>query len=243
MTDIIKYQAGEDTVTLSSDIIRKSLVSGDGKVTEQEVMMFLKLCEYQHLNPFLKEAYLIKYGSSPATMITGKATFLKRAYSHPKYQGHKTGISPDGATAWAEVYVEKYQVPIRTEVDYDEYVGRKKNGEINSMWRSKPRTMLKKVALVQALREAFPDTFAGLYSEEEADSMVEVTEVSEYITEGQAAQLKEEYEKHSVDDDKFKEFFAINTIDELPAKKFKECMALLEGCPAKKKERTPGEDG
>ena len=174
--EIIKYQAGEDTITLSPDIIRKSLVSGDGTVTDQEIAMFLKLCEYQHLNPFLKEVYLIKYGSSPATMITGKATFLKRAYNHPKYRGHKTGISTDGLTAWAEVYVDEYTTPIKCEVDYDEYVGKKKDGSITKIWRTKPVTMLTKVSKAQAKREANPEDLARLYLSEEFDQETKPTE-------------------------------------------------------------------
>ena len=172
MNEIVKYKAGEVTVELSSETVRKYLVSGSGTITDQEVMMFLKLCEYQKLNPFLREVYLIKYGDkNPATMVTGKETFLKRAYRHPQYRGHKTGISSDGQVAWAEVYVEGYSVPIRCDVDYKEYVGRKNDGTVNSMWASKPNTMLKKVALVQALREAFPETFGGMYSQEEINSI------------------------------------------------------------------------
>jgi len=236
--EIIKYQAGEDTITLSPDIIRKSLVSGDGTVTDQEIAMFLKLCEYQHLNPFLKEVYLIKYGSSPATMITGKATFLKRAYNHPKYRGHKTGISTDGLTAWAEVYVDEYTTPIKCEVDYDEYVGKKKDGTVNSMWKGKPRTMLKKVALVQALREAFPDTFAGLYSEEEADSMTNVGEVVEYITEKQLSTIVDMINDKEADEEKFKVFMGVESLEKIPAKEFNKAMAALKS----KKKRQPGEE-
>jgi phage recombination protein Bet len=169
--EVTKYQAGDNTVELTPDIIRKYLVSGQGKVTDQEIMMFIKLCEYQKLNPFLREVYLIKYGNDPATMVTGKETFLKRAYRHPKYKGHQTGISKDGETAWAEVYVAGYQVPIRCEVDYNEYVGRKRDGTLNKMWREKPRTMLKKVALCQSLREAFPEEYDGLYSLEETNTI------------------------------------------------------------------------
>jgi phage recombination protein Bet len=153
---------------LSKSIIKQYLVSGDAdKVTDQEVMMFMSLCKFQKLNPFLREAYLIKYGNSAATIVTGKETFLKRAAKNPKYRGHKTGISDDGLIAWAEVYVEGYECPIRCEVDYEEYVGRKRDGSVTAMWKTKRRTMLKKVALVQALREAFPEDFGGMYSEEE----------------------------------------------------------------------------
>ena len=53
------------------------------------------------------------------------------------------------------------------EVSFDEYAGRKKDGSLNSQWSKKPATMIRKVAQVQALREAFPSNLAGLYTAEE----------------------------------------------------------------------------
>lgn len=41
--------------------------------------MFINLCKYAGLNPWLKEAYCIKYGNEPATMVVGKEAFMKRA--------------------------------------------------------------------------------------------------------------------------------------------------------------------
>ena len=159
---------GGDEITLSPQIVKQYLVSGDAsKVSDQEIMMFMALCKFQKLNPFLREAYIIKYGTAPATIVTGKEAFLKRAKRNPKYQGHRTGINDDSTIAWAEVYVEGYLHPIRCEVDYEEYAGRKRDGSITEMWEKKKRTMLKKVALVQSLREAFPDDFGGMYSEDE----------------------------------------------------------------------------
>lgn len=168
---ITKYlsMTGEE-IQLSPEIVKSYLVSGDAeKVTDQEVMMFLALCRFQKLNPFLKEAYLIKYGNAPATMVTGKETFLKRAVKNPRYRGHKVGINEDATEAWAEVYVENYDIPVRVEVEYEEYVGRKSDGTVTKMWETKRKTMLKKVALVQALREAFPEDLGGMYSPEEVE--------------------------------------------------------------------------
>jgi len=74
MDSIVKFKAesGEE-VTLSPDVVKRYLVSGDpSKVSDQEVMMFLKLCQYQRLNPFLNEAYLVKFGNEPAQIIVGK---------------------------------------------------------------------------------------------------------------------------------------------------------------------------
>ena len=175
--EIVKYETPQGEVVLTPEIVRKYLVSGSVPVSDQEIKMFLSLCIYQKLNPFLREVYLIKYKEGqPAAMVTGKETFLKRAVRNPKYAGHKTGITANDAgdvvSAWAEVYVSGYQVPIRCEVDFEEYCQytydyQTKKKKANRMWAEKPKTMLKKVALVQALREAFPEDFGGLYSQEE----------------------------------------------------------------------------
>ena len=183
----VEYKCGEETVKLSPSIIRQYLVNGNGEVTDQEVVMFLNLCRFQHLNPFLREAYLIKFGNQPATIVTGKDAITKRAMRNPKYAGQQAGVAvykPDSgeleyrtgslvmpgeqvAGGWAKVFVKGYDVPIEVSVSFQEYVGTTKNGEINSQWSKKPATMIRKVALVQALREAFPEDLGGLYASEE----------------------------------------------------------------------------
>ena len=59
---------------LTADTVKNYLVSGNGAATDQEVMMFIELCKAQRLNPFIREAYLIKFGNSPANIgiVTGK---------------------------------------------------------------------------------------------------------------------------------------------------------------------------
>ena len=183
----IEYKCGEETVKLSPSIIRNYLVSGNGNVTDQEVGMFLNLCRFQHLNPFLREAYLIKFGNQPATIVTGKEAITKRAYRNPKFAGLQAGVvifHPESGEleyrngsllmtneqlvgGWAKVYVKDYTVPIEAVVSFQEYVGTKNDGSINGQWAKKPATMIRKVALVQALREAFPEDLGGLYASEE----------------------------------------------------------------------------
>lgn len=193
-------------VKLSPAIIRTWLLPPDSKATDQEIVMFLKLCQYQKLNPFLREAYLIKYGTAAATIVTGKETFLKRANVDKRYKGHKVWthditLGTDGSItdmqATAEVYKDGYTVPVSVTVDYTEYVGKKSDGSLNKMWREKPRTMIKKVALVQALREAFPDNFAGMYSPEEITD-VDMTSLPENTIpqppEGQPVETEEPQE-------------------------------------------------
>lgn len=202
---VTEYESNGETVKLSPQTIRNYLVRGDGKVTDQEVMMFLSLCKFQHLNPFLKEAYLIKFGNSPATIVTGKEVFTKRAKRNPNYTGKQAGIilqdkqsgviiEREGTMylpeqenlvgGWAKVYINGYTQPEYASVSFDEYAGRKSNGELNSQWATKPATMIRKVALVQALREAFPEDYTGLLSPEE------IPEAGELIFDDTAPQVE-----------------------------------------------------
>lgn len=208
----IKYRAGGEEVELSPELIRSYLVSGDGdKVTDQEVMMFLNLCRYNHLNPWLKEVYLIKYNNSPATMVPGKEAFMKRAERNPSFAGIECGVvvwdgqgfdHRQGAAfypaygdtligGWAKVYRTDRQFPIYAECSLDEYVGRKANGEVNSQWASKSATMIRKVAVMQALREAFPNDFGALYGAEEQG----IDEPREETTKTIPAEAQQQYVK------------------------------------------------
>ena len=87
---LIQTDTGE--IKLSSAIVKNYLVAGGGNVSDQEVKLFIALCSAQKLNPFIREAHLIKYGSSPATMVVSKDVYQKRADKHPEYKGKKAGI-------------------------------------------------------------------------------------------------------------------------------------------------------
>lgn len=181
-----EYECNGLIVKITPNIIRNYFVSGGGNITDAEVVMFLNLCKYQRLNPYLREAHCIKYGSNPATMVTGKEVYTKRAMRNPAYAGQQAGVvvlREDGSFenrigalvlksdkligGWAKVYVRNYEVPIEISVGLDEYIGLKNDGSVNQQWSKKPATMIRKVALVQALREAFPEDLQGLYGAEE----------------------------------------------------------------------------
>lgn len=191
---LVTFETDNGEVALSPQIVRDYLVNGQGRVTDQEVQLFLRLCQYQRLNPFLREAYLIKYGDSqPATIVTGKEVFTKRAARHPQFAGQDAGvIATDSAGAviersgaavfpgetlvggWAKVYRADRKVPTCMAVTLAEYAKVNARGELQKNWRDMPATMIRKVALVQALREAFPEQLQGLYSEEEEAPIAEV---------------------------------------------------------------------
>jgi len=183
---LVKYETEHGEITLSPEIVKRYLVSGDAdRVTDQEMMMFLALCKYQRLNPFLREAYLIKFGDSPATIVTGKETFTKRAAAKQICKGWEAGVivqtkqgieqRPGAFVApgeeliggWARVHRQDWSIPLEVTVSLSEYQRYNSRGEIMRNWREMPATMIRKVALVQALREAMPQEFQGMYSPEE----------------------------------------------------------------------------
>ena len=202
------FIAGGEEIKLTPEIVRNYLVSGNKEaVTLQELAMFMNLCKFSKLNPWAKEVYCIKYGNEPATMVVGKEAFQKRAEANPMYDGSEAGIivynketgvvdyrkgtfkfpEEEILGGYAEVWRKDRSHSTRIEVSFEEYAGRKKDGTLNGQWSKKPATMIRKVALVQALRETFPSAFGGMYSAEEqgviepeytiADSMIDESKV------------------------------------------------------------------
>jgi len=175
---------------LSIADIKKSICPN---ATDQEAFNFLQLCRYMGLNPFVRDAYLIKYGKdAEATMVVGKDAFTKRAEAHPQFSGMSAGViirngdaepverkgslSLDGEKivgGWAHVYRNDHKIPTEITVKLEEFsTGR-------GPWQRMPGTMIRKVALVTALREAFPSTFSGMY--DSAEMKIDLNEQMEPI--------------------------------------------------------------
>ena len=181
----VRYEVNGQELVLTKDDVKKYLVSGNAdKVTDKEFKLFMELCKAQGLNPFLKEAYLIKFGND-ASIITGKDVFLKRARANPDFRGFKAGIIVQNdqgfekregtfylkgqenlVGGWASIYIKDWEVPFDHSVSLAEF------NKGTSTWKTMPAVMIRKVALVQALREAFPDELQQLYSAEEMEGEV-----------------------------------------------------------------------
>lgn len=193
----VLYEVNGQEVKLTGNIVKDYLTRGNDTVSDQEIVMFINLCKYQQLNPFLNEAYLVKFKGSPAQIITSKEAYMKRAFGDPNYEGFKAGIivqrgeqtlELEGSFSlpgdqllggWAEVYVKGKKHPYVTKIGLDEF------SKGQATWKSMPKTMIRKTALVQALREAFPDNLGAMYTEEEQGVVKEVSatevEVAEEI--------------------------------------------------------------
>lgn len=188
MVVTVKGQDGNE-VKITKRILMDTVCRGM-QISDADMVQFLTLCQVNQLNPFLREAYLVKYGTQPAQMITAKDAFMKRADRCQDYEGLESGVIGineqnviqdfEGAFlppkwtligGWAKVYRHGRR-PYVQRVSFSEY------NKSQSTWKQMPLTMIRKVAEVQALREAFPNNLSGLYvSEETADNRyVDVTD-------------------------------------------------------------------
>lgn len=182
----VVFEVDGSEVKLTQKIVQDYLVSGGQSISLPEFKMFTELCKVRKLNPFLKEAYIIKYGSEPAQLVVGKDAILKRAIKHPKFNGRQQGVivltdkgellerngtfkleSEKLVGAWAKVFRKDWEFPTYVTVSFDEVAQKKKDGTLNSNWYSKGATMVEKVALVRALRETFVEELGGMVDEDE----------------------------------------------------------------------------
>ena len=163
-------------------------------LTEQQTKQFLAVASAFGLNPWKREIYAVTFKGKNGTemsVVTGYETYIKRAEANPNYDGYDiefkggferktfqkqgeygpynvTEVVPKGdVSCVCTVYRKDRSHPVREEVFFDEY------DQKNSMWKSKPRTMLKKVAIVSAFRKAFPFDLGGMpyTSDELPDNM------------------------------------------------------------------------
>ena len=181
---VVSYDVLGSHVELDLPFVKRYLVRGRADLTsDQELVFFMNTCKMQGLNPLVNgEVYLIKYSKDdPAQMVVGKDAYLRRSFSNPDYLFKNDGITVKrgndiiqkegcciypGETligGWCRVTFVR-QGKERTafkEVALAEY----NKGMAN--WKSKPATMINKVAVSQCVRDAFPKDYEGLYSEEE----------------------------------------------------------------------------
>ncbi|MDO4301814.1 MAG: phage recombination protein Bet [Clostridia bacterium] len=196
---VVSFEVDGSTVKLTPSIVQNYIVGSDSTITMQEFKFFTELCKARKLNPFLKEAYCIKYGNQPAQMVVSKDVFMKRAVLNKSYDGMESGIIVIGKNnevierkgtfklpdeilvgGWAKVYRKDWKYPTYCSVSFEEVAQKKKDGSLNSNWAGKGATMVEKVAKVRALRETFIEQFSGMY---EADELGQDVKEPENIVE------------------------------------------------------------
>jgi phage recombination protein Bet len=160
----------------------------DNEVTSAELSSFLHLCQRTQLDPFSRQIYLIgrwdkragRKVFTPQTSIDGYRVTAHRAAAKA---GHKLGYEDtvwcDSSGRWFDVWLSA-EPPAAAKVvvvrdgqrfpavaKYSEYVQTNRDGAPIGLWGKMPATMTAKCAEALALRMAFPNDLAGVYTAEE----------------------------------------------------------------------------
>ena len=180
-----KSDAGVE-VTVTPEKVRELICP---MADPQEVQLFIAHCAAHRLDPFTKEAYLIKYDASkPASIVTNYNVFNARAQEHADYLGIEDGVvvlTKDGEVVHRKgsaVYARQLGeqllggwATVRRDGKDDTYVELALDDYSTgrSKWRTSPGLMINKCAKSAAWRTAYPREFDGMYSREEMDQAID----------------------------------------------------------------------
>ena len=132
--------------------------------TDDEFGVMMELARRYYLDPFSRQIWAIKYGNQPAMIFASRDGLLSIAHRSGFFDGIESAPNFDekGAliSATCTVYRKDISHPFKKVVYLREYAS-----SSNPLWKSKPITMLCKVAEAQALRQAF--SVSGLYDDAE----------------------------------------------------------------------------
>jgi phage recombination protein Bet len=154
---------------VTADEVRKFIVGQKTfeRVPKNQIDMAIETARAYNLNPFKREVHFTAYNGE-IKIIVGYEVYLKRAEATKKLNGWKVEIVGQGTDmkAVVTIYRKDWEFPFVHEAYKVEVA------QNTPIWQKMPRFMLKKVAIGQAFRLAFPEEMGGMpYMEEELPDM------------------------------------------------------------------------
>ena len=212
--ELEKVGSKEIAVTDADLVGYLNTFAGTAALTKTETTQFISIAKAFNLNPFKREIYAVAYeskGGRKLSIITGYEVYLKRAERLGTLDGWEVSVegSGDDMKAILIIYRKDWSHPFKHEAYFAEVAKKNYDGKPQSMWATMPRFMLKKVAVAQGFRMAFPDEFGGMpYTADELPENMtkttagtaenpevippEVTNKPEGLTPAEKAQIQQE---------------------------------------------------
>lgn len=137
------------------------------QLTQEEKLQFIEVAQAFRLNPFKREIHVAVYGEGEyrrMSIVVGYQTYLDRAERTGQLDGWRAWVEGQGEDmkALVEIHRKDWHSPFIHEVYWKEAVQRKRDGSPTSFWTKMPKFQLKKVAISQGFRLAFPSELGGM---------------------------------------------------------------------------------
>lgn len=162
----------------------KALKAGAWKeFTSKDVDLGIKLCQQYELNPLKNEIYLIPRGKGAKRKLMAQVSidgYRIIAGRHSDYEGQTAPMWCGDDGVWKEVWLDTNTAPAACKIGVYRKGAREPTYAVLTWSEYKDNAgriaqkmkahMLAKAVETLALRKAFPDAFAGLYTDEELDT-------------------------------------------------------------------------
>jgi len=137
------------------------------QLTQEEKLQFIEVAQAFRLNPFKREIHVAVYGEGEyrrMSIVVGYQVYLDRAERTGQLDGWRAWVEGQGEDmkALVEIHRKDWAAPFVHEVYWKECVQRKRDGQPTSFWSKMPKFQLKKVAISQGFRLAFPSELGGM---------------------------------------------------------------------------------
>lgn len=185
------------------DLIKRTVAKG---ATDDELKMFLHVCETRRVDPFSKMVYLVpRYNSQTRQeekalqssidyfRLVADRSGVYEGQAGPQWCGEDgvwkdVWLSRDApAAARVGVWRKNFREPIWGTALWSNYVQTKKDGSATKFWNDMGPLMLAKCAESLALRRAFPEDLSGIYTSDEMAQAENVTPLLANPATGEAA--------------------------------------------------------